>query len=176
MKLKIILEALAKNKWTTVSSSELDDYAPDILNLIKNAYKSIGGHPKFNSSGDVTSNQLYTVIDLDDEPDIDAVSVAKKKPAGLKFVATGHDGTKLAKRAVINNKSDELKKSGHYIEVSGRIKDILLAKGVPVVTDHDVISKVLKGKDIEFVGDDGSYKRKIGGTVHTKILLGKPNG
>jgi len=170
---KLILE-LEKNKWTNLKSSELDYYSDQIINLIKNAYKEIGGHPNFNDKGDVTPNQLYTVIDLDDDPNIDAVGVTKRKPAGIKHVATGHDGQKPSKRAVVNKKADELKKSGHYIEVSGRIKDILLAKGVPIVTDKNVIKKALKGKDIKFVGNEGEYIRKIGGTPHKKILLGHP--
>tara|TARA_Y100000389_G_C17435362_1_gene505173 strand:- start:1324 stop:1854 length:531 start_codon:yes stop_codon:yes gene_type:complete len=174
MKLKSVLEALVKNKWSSVSSSDIKDYAPNILDLIKTAYKSIGGHPNYKSIGDVSSDQMYTVIDLDDDPDIDATIVSKRKPGGTKLVATGHDNSKPAKSAVVKNTVTQLKKPGHYIEVSGRIKDILLAKGVPVITDRDVISKVMKGKDLEFIGDDGEYKRKIGGQTHTKILLGKP--
>ena len=67
----------------------------------------------------------------------------------------------------------ELKKSGHFIEVSGRIKDILLGKGVPMVTDEETIRRALKGKEIE-MNDDGSYQRKIAGKAYTKVLLGKP--
>ena len=59
------------------------------------------------------------------------------------------------------------------MEVSGRIKDIMLGKGVPIVTDEETIRKALKGKEIE-INDDGSYQRKIAGKMHTKILLGKP--
>jgi len=35
------------------------------------------------------------------------------------------------------------------------------------------IEKVLSGKDVT-MNDDGSYVRSIGGTDHTKILLGRP--
>ena len=66
-----------------------------------------------------------------------------------------------------------LKKPGHFIEVSGRIKDILLGKGVPMVTDEKTIKKALKGKEIE-MNDDGSYQREITGKMYTKVLLGKP--
>ena len=66
-----------------------------------------------------------------------------------------------------------LKKSGYYLEVSGKLKDILLAKGAPVVTDPELIKKVLKGKTIE-LNDDGTYQRFLGGEKHTKTLLGNP--
>ena len=66
-----------------------------------------------------------------------------------------------------------MRKSGYYIEVSGKIKDILIAKGVPIVTDPEIIKRVLKGKEIE-LNYDGSYQREIGGDLHTKVLLGNP--
>ena len=53
--------------------------------------------------------------------------------------------------------------------------DILRSKyRFPIVRDEEVIRKVLKGKDVE-INDDGSYQRKIGDKVYTKILMGKPN-
>ena len=97
----------------------------------------------------------------------------KRKAAGEKFVATGHDGSREAKRAVITHKIDRLKKPGFYVEVSGKIKDILLKAGVPQVTDEATIKKALAGKDIT-MNDDGSYTRSIAGTKHEKIMLGTP--
>jgi len=66
-----------------------------------------------------------------------------------------------------------LKEPGHYIEVSGRLKDILMSKGVPVVTDKETIKRVMKGKEIE-MNNDGTYSRSIGGEMHTKTLMGNP--
>ena len=74
---------------------------------------------------------------------------------------------------MIKHKIDRLKTPGYYIEVSGRIKDILLNAGVPIVDNPETIKKVLAGKEIE-INPDGSYQRKIGAKVFTKILLGKP--
>ena len=70
-------------------------------------------------------------------------------------------------------KIDKLKNPGFYVEVSGKIKDILINAGVPVVTDETTIHKALAGKEIE-MNDDGTYTRKIGGSKHTKTLLGMP--
>ena len=51
--------------------------------------------------------------------------------------------------------------------------EILVAKGVPMVTDEETIRKVLKGKDIK-MNDDGTYQRHLGGELHTKTMMGTP--
>ena len=168
---------LAEGDWKELSDSDLEEYKDDIIGLITKAYSYIGGHSNFSTVGDVGKEAArgadYEVIDLDDDGEIDAVNVSKTKSAGTKFVATGHDGSSQAKRAVITHKIERLKRPGFYVEVSGKIQDILLKAGVPQVTDSDTIEKALSGKIIE-MNDDGSYKRKIGGTWHEKILLGQP--
>jgi len=167
---------IPKNTWTTIPASELKDYSEDIFKLIDNAYAQIGGHPNFKSPDNVTGREAdaeYEVIDLDDDPEIDAVSAAKPKPAGKKFVATGHDGSKEAKSKVVNHKVSQLKSDGYFVEVSGKIKDIFKAKGVEPINNEELVRKVLKGKDIEWLGN-GEYKREIGGKVFTKSLMGKP--
>ena len=97
------------------------------------------------------------------------------KEAGNKLTAIGHDNSSIAKSKAINKSADLLKTSGNYIEVSGRIKDILLAKGVPIVTNKSTIEKVMGNKAID-IQDDGSYTRYISGKETHKILLGKPSG
>ena len=89
------------------------------------------------------------------------------------MAAIGHDGSPEAKSKIINHYADLLKKKGYYLEVSGKLKDILLAKGAPVVTDPEVIKKVLKGKDVK-MNDDGTYERYLAGELRTKTLLGNP--
>ena len=177
IKLKSLLSEIDKNKWTKLTQSEKQQYKDEIFNLIQNAYSYIGGHSNYKSANDVTGAERdaeYEVIDLDRDDEIDAVSISKKHPAGIKFAATGHDGSKPAKSAVINHKADLLKKSGYYVEVSGKIKDILISKGAPIVTDPEVIQKVLVGKEIKNINSDGSYVRAIAGRDHEKIMLGHP--
>jgi len=166
---------LKKDAWEPLSSSEIKDIQDEIFNLIQNAYAAIGGHPNYNSPSDVPlEGDEFDVIDLDADPDIDAVSVIKNKPAGHKMVAMGHDGSSAAKSKVIAHKVEQLNKNGYYVEVSGKMKDILLVKGLTPITDEDIVRKVLKGKEIEW-NPDGSYSRSIGGASHTKMLFGKPN-
>ena len=171
-----LLEEFPKNKWVDLNDKETAEYAGDIFSLIDTAYASIGGNLNYKSASDVTGAEGdadYSIIDIDDDNDIDAVSISKKQSAGSKLTAIGHDGSPLAKSKIINYQVSLLKQPGYYLEVSGKLKDILLAKGAPVVTDPELIKKVLKGKTIE-MNDDGTYQRYIGGEKHTKTLVGKP--
>ena len=165
-----------KNVWTNLTDDEKEEFADEIFDLINTAYAPIGGNPNYKSDADVTGAEgdaNYMVIDLDDDDDLDAVKVTKDKGAGEKSAAIGHDGTPPAKSAAVNITALMLKQPGHYIEVSGKLKDILQSKGVPVVTDKETIQRVMKGKDIE-MNDDGTYSRYIGGEKHTKTLMGNP--
>ena len=171
-----LLEELPKDQWVDLDKKETEEYAGDIFDLINTAYASIGGNLNYSSASDVTGAEGdadYTVIDIDDDPQIDAVIVSKKKEAGNKLAAMGHDDTPPAKSKSINKQVDMLKTPGNYIEVSGKIKDILLTKGVPVVTDKSTIEKVMGNKALDIL-DDGSYTRFIGGKKTQKVLLGKP--
>ena len=172
----LLQEELPRNKWIDISSDEKAEYAKDIFDLINTAYAPIGGHPNYKSDADVLGSEAdadYEVINIDDDPEPDAVNTYKKKSAGNKLVAIGHDGSSEAKSKIINHYADLLKQPGYYLEVSGKLQDILLAKGAPVVKDKELIQKVLKGKELEF-NEDGTYQRYIGGAKHTKTLLGNP--
>jgi hypothetical protein len=171
-----LLEELPKDQWVDLDKKETEEFSGDIFGLINTAYAQIGGNLNYTSANDVTGAQgdaNYEVIDIDEDPEIDAVIVSKSKRAGKKLAAMGHDGSSIAKSKSINKQVDMLKTPGNFVEVSGVIKDILLAKGVPVVTDKATIEKVMGGKAID-IQDDGSYTRYISGKETKKILLGKP--
>ncbi len=172
----LLQEEFPRDKWVGLSDKEKEEYASDIFDLINTAYAPIGGNVNYKSAADVLGAEAdanYEVINIDDDPEPDALSAYKKQPAGNKLAAIGHDGSPEAKSKVINHYAELLKKKGYYLEVSGKLKDILLAKGAPVVTDPELIKKVLKGKNIE-LNDDGTYQRFLGGEKHTKTLLGNP--
>ena len=174
MKLKdIILEK--KNTWLPIPPSELSKVKDELFDLIDTAYKPIGGHPNVTSPDSIPSAaDLYTVIDLDDDPENDAVVLSKNRAGGKKYVGMGHDNTKPSRSAAVNYTADKLKEKGHYIEVSGKIYDILKAKGVPIVDDEETVRNALKGKKIVWHGD-GTYDRIIGGLKLKKVMMGKPN-
>ena len=161
-----------KNTWFPLYPEEIKDIEDDILDLIQNAYAPIGGHPNYKSVSDLAGSD-YEVIDIDDDPEIDAVTVTKKRAGGTKHVGMGHDGTSLGKRAAIGQTIRDLSRRGVYIEASGKIADILKKANVIQVTDEETIRKALKGKEIEMY-DDGSYDRVLGGKKYRKTMFGKP--
>ena len=165
-----------KGSWEYLTNKEKSEFADEIFALIDNAYAPLGGNPNYKSPSNVDGSEgdaNYLVIDFDDDPEFDAVVVDKRKSSGVKGAAMGHDGSKSARSLAVNFLSIMLKNKGHYIEVSGKLKDILVAKGVPVVTDKKTIEQVMKGKNIE-MNDDGTYQRYLGGEKHTKTLMGNP--
>ena len=172
----LLQEEFPKDKWVGLDDKEKVKYANDIFDLINTAYAPIGGNINYKSAADVLGAEGdadYEVINIDDDPEPDALSAYKKQPAGNKLAAIGHDGSPQAKSKIINHYADLLKKKGYYLEVSGKLKDILLTKGAPVVTDPEIIKKVLKGKEVK-MNDDGTYERYLAGELRTKTLLGNP--
>ena len=165
---------IPKNKWTPILRSELSRFKKIIYDLISNAYASIGGHSNVKDSDDLPEEgDYFDVIDVDGDNEVDAATVAKHKPAGKKFVALGHDGSSAGKSAAVNHQIDKLKSGGYYVEVSGKMKDIFMGKGLAPVMDEKAVRKALPGKEIKWNGD-GTYDRKIGGSIHTKMMFGKP--
>ena len=165
---------IPKNKWTPIMRSELPDFKKKIFDLIATAYAPIGGHANVKDKEDLPDEgDFFDVIDVDDDNEIDAATVAKFKPAGKKFVALGHDGSSAGKSAAVNHQVDKLRSGGHYVEVSGKMKDIFIGKGLEPVMDEKAVRKALKGKDLKWNGD-GTYDRKIAGSIHTKMMFGKP--
>ena len=163
---------IPKNEWKPISKGELKDIEKQILDLINNAYSSIGGHPNYKSVGDLAGSD-YQVIDLDSDPELDGVAVTKQRAGGTKHVGIGHDGSSPAKRATVSYTIDKLDEPGNYIEASGAIESILRKAGVVQVTDEETIRKALKGKEIKFY-DDGSYDRILGGKKYRKTMFGIP--
>jgi len=67
-------ESFDKNVWLDLDDLEQQEFAGDIFDLINNAYTPIGGHPNYKSPDNVVGSEgdaIYSVIDLDDDPDID---------------------------------------------------------------------------------------------------------
>lgn len=169
-----LLNILLEQTWRPLSPSEIEDDKDELFKMIDLAYAPLGGHPNVTRPDDVkTAGDNYSVINLDDDPEDDATVTYKTRAGGTKLVAMGHDGTKPARRAAVAKTVSDLNKNGYYIEVSGTLLDILKAKGVAIVDDEETVRKALKGKEIKWHGD-GSYDRKLGGTIHTKMMMGKP--
>jgi hypothetical protein len=162
-------------------SSEPDEEGLDheIFDLISTAYSSLpGGNIKVKSPDDVPGEYtFFDVVDVDDDPQPDAVVFGKVRGNALKIGGMGHDGAK-GKRVSITRLIELLKQPGFFAEVSGVPAKIALSAGVPVVEDEQKVRDLIK-RDLEWVGEAegkdgrGWYKRQYGpGVHHLKIVVG----
>lgn len=162
------------------------ELAVEFFELIQTAYAEIGGHSKILTPEDVFKDpdwNWWAGEDVHGSPDFDLIFFGKKTKFGVKHAGIGHDGSKTAKREYLDQRGKDLKELGYYIEVSGKLAEILMNKyNVPVVTDQQVVEKVL-GKKVDWHGQnpedpnttgDAWYGRTIGGHNHNKIMLGRP--
>ena len=170
----ILNEALPKNKWVQLKGNDFKEFASEIFDMIKQSYSSIGGHPNIKLVSDINPSDInyWEVVDVDQDPEPDAVSGAKNKPSGKKYTLGATDGSSQAKRSYVGSRIKTLKSSGNYAELSHKIADIMKSSGVPIVKDKETVRKVLR-KDINWLGD-GYYERKVGGRVFKKRLFGNP--
>jgi hypothetical protein len=181
-----------KNKWIDLPHGELKsdpenvDIADELFALIDKSYADIGGHADFRTVADIPDDSdIWLAIDVDKDPDPDALRVGKKKPAGSKMTAGASDGSNAAKDVYLTKTVELLNTQGNYAEMSHAIAHIMIKyNDAPFVDNEEDVRKVL-GKDIRWIGPHpdgkypnhpGWYERMLGGKLHLKILLGKPNG
>ncbi len=189
-----------KNQWEEIPVGDLKhdpdnrDITDELFALIDNAYKTIGGNYDYKQASDIPkgrgdpddSADYWSAIDMDFDPDPDALRVGKKKSSGLKLSASGHDGSRPAIDAYKQKTADLLHTPGTYGEMSKGIAHVMLSyHDAPWVGDPEVVQKVLgSSKPITWIGPhpegkypgiDGWYTRTIKGhTGELKIMLGTP--
>lgn len=176
-------------EWAELSHEDLQDHPEiyeELFDIIDSSYSYIGGHANYSSAKAIANDNEVTVfalIDLDDDPEVDAARLSKLTNFGLKAVASATDGSQPAKAALKDRIGFELTSDGYYAEVSDAAAAVALKRGAPVVSSERAVRTVLGGKKIEwhgehpmgeFPGTYGWYTRSIGGTPHTKIMVGLP--
>jgi len=177
----------AKQKWLTVTSKDLKDseLAKEIFDTIAVAYKPLGGHVNIKGSSDIAGEVDFIIgVDVDDDPQPDAVLLGKHREGGkVKLTAMGHDGTPLAKKWAMDQWVELLQNGKAFAEVSGALAHILLTRhqSVVAVQSQKDVERIL-GKVVRWIGRHPSgkypdhpfwYTRVMGGQEHTKILIGK---
>lgn len=175
-----------KKSWVQVDKDKYKEELEDeFYQLISKAYEPIGGHSKVKKPGDVFKDPDWTFwkgMDIHGSPDFDLIVWGKKTKYGIKYSGVGHDGEKETKREYLRQRAVDLHKHGYYIEVSGKLAEILINKyNVPTVDNREDVDELLP-KEFKWHGDHpngessghGWYTRMIGGEPHTKIILGRP--
>ena len=175
-----------KSEWTRSSPGPIrqnKDVQRDIYDMISKTYAAFGGHHDFpNPSSVPADNDIIDLIDIDSPDDADSVILGKTTIHGRKVTATANDGERQSKEAMLQRMVRLLGHRGNYCEMSGKVMEIMTARGVRVVTDRKTVEKILSGKEIrwhdrhpEGADGDGWYSRRIGGSWKFKRLLGNPN-
>ena len=181
-----------KDKWVDLPVSDLTndpdniDVTDEIYDMIDKSYAKIGGNVDIRSPADMPSDyNKWVAVDVDSDPEPDAVRAGKTKPAGTKMTLGASDGSATAKDAYVKKTAELLKTPGNYGELSDAIAHVMIKyHNAPFVDNEEDVKKVL-GKEIEWVGPHpegkyphhpGWYRRKLGGKIHMKILLGNPKG
>jgi hypothetical protein len=173
-----------KNKTVHLHAGEelANENEPDLVDMIKTSYAKVGGHPKINNVGDLSSEYPdWVVIDIDDDPEADVGVFGKPDKKGMKLGASATDGTPLAKQAM-NHLKSQLFTNGWWAEVSDAPAHIAINKlGLKPVDSEEYVRELLNGKEIvwhgehpegKFPGTHGWYSRMIGDKSHAKIIVG----
>jgi hypothetical protein len=136
----------------------------NLFDLVNNAYMTALGTPHvgIKTPNDVLGDEYdyWEAIDMDENPDADAVLFGKKK-YGIKISGIGHNGEKLSKQTLLRYQINLLHKNRYWIEASAPVSDIMLSKGAPVFSDKEKIQKMFQNSEFTNWFEDGSYIRTI---------------
>ena len=170
---------LKKNTWEYIITSKDKRFASEnLVGLVQTAYKATPDGSFINALKDVLPSD-WVVIDLDDNPDIDATIFyrqprSNEKWKGRKVQGIGHDGSTAAKTAVIDRLITELGKSGTWVEASNALERTLLKKRVKPFTDVQVLQKLFNDDKLKMVSST-SYERSLpGGKIIQETVFGQP--
>jgi hypothetical protein len=163
-----------KDKWFRVNGDRIKDLGGNFHALVDGAYREVygTGHVSFASPKEVTNSGFWTAIDLDDDPDADAVIFGRMTPQGFKIRGIGHDSQKKSKASLLAQLLYLLNRGGYWIEASDKLESILRAKGAPIVNDINNLQKLFPASPQITLNTDGSYMRG----EYKETTFGKPKG
>ena len=168
-----------KNKWIElINRGDREELKQNLFVLVQNAYGPIGGHVRVSSVDKILDPALtyWEAVDIDVDPEADAVIFGKKNRNGIKIGGMGHDGAGKSKSDLMNKQVKQLNKKGYWVEAAGRPAEILYGKGAPYVKDPKVIEKLF-GQPIQWLNDKGWYIRDIKHALRhgsKETVFGKP--
>lgn len=154
----------------------------ELIDMTKISYAPVGGHPKINNVGDLSSQYSdWYVADVDADPEPDLYVAGSQKSGGVKLGSMATDGS-LEAKVWLNKLQKQLYTNGWWAEVSDAPAHIALNKlGIAPVEDERKVRSLLGDKEIvwhgehpegKFAGTKGWYSRDIGGKQHAKIIIG----
>lgn len=163
---------LLVERYLNLRNDELKaQYAPIALSLVNVAYAPIGGHVNIQSEDDLYEFPFWKIVKRHGKP----IAIALYKDRiGRKLVAIGHDGSRAAKDELKAIFAADIKHKRMWAEVSGGFANYCIKLGLPPVPNE--FAEELLNKDILATRGKFKYDRILGGLVHTKMIVGFPNG
>lgn len=169
-----------KNKWIELlNRGDKESIKHNLYVLVNNSYGVMGGHVRVKNPNSVLDPALtyWEAVDIDVDPEADAVLFGKKTPYGIKIGGMGHDGERFSKSQLVQKLIKQLNKSGYWIEASDELAEKLAkSTAVPYLANKEKVEKIF-GQEIEWLGDKGWYNRVVNerGDVSKEIIFGRPN-
>lgn len=164
-----------KNKWIEMlEAGKRKQIADNLYVLIQNSYGKMGGHVSIPNVAAVFNPKMYywEAVDIDDDPDADAVIFGRRSPYGMKISGIGHDGNKKSKSELMHQLAKQLRKKGYWVEASDRVSEILYGANVPYLDDQKVVEKLF-GQPVRWLNDKGKYIRNVhAGKEHEETVFG----
>lgn len=156
-----------------VAGGDRAEYLDQVWNMYETSYKTIGMH--LSNKHDLLKYHVWD-LQFNTEHKPVASTLFEETSHGLKVCLLGTDGSPMGKSMLAQGMKTTYNTNGVYGEVSGRIKDILISSGTPVVCTI-FVEKILGKKVTPDPKDPVSYSRPLTGVgiVH-KTMCGKPKG
>lgn len=161
-------DLVEKFRWFRLSGNLLQEspyLLQNLFDLVQIAYSPIGGHIKVRRPSDLIKELDFIIaIDIDADPEADALLMGKEKGRYIKFTTIGHDGVSGSKREAISHFVKLLKQGKAFSEVSGKMADLFFTKmRLKSVDDEDRVEKILN-KSVDWVGPhpEGKYPKNLG--------------
>lgn len=178
---------LKKNRWEILASEEDKlAFGDNLVDLVHKAYSRAPLGSFITSVSQVVPSD-WRVIDLDDDPDIDA-AIFYRKPRknehwiGRKIQGIGHDkqthnGVKSSE-VCLNKLVGLLNQPGWWIECSDRLREELSKrqskKSFPVVTDTETLRALFNDPALTMIPGTDTYRRKVSHGEIVESVFGKP--
>lgn len=164
-----------KQVWYQLDNKAVLNISDNIIDLIQTAYSSTKYGSFVNNKSDLQRSFFWKSVDIDDDPEADAVIFGRKSPNGIKIQGIGHDGVKKSKEEVIKHLIKILKQPGYWVEASDALEHILYKAGVPYISSEKVAQSIFPNSDLQMQGDSGQYVRTLeGGKKVKETIFGKP--
>lgn len=173
-------------------SEDKEKYVDDVLALIDNAYRDLGGAAGLTKDKLMDKNTFFKLVRRGGK--IVACAVysyrsatntnttffdPKRDERKIRYV--GQDGSDEGKNAVKTIMKDDIVRPerGFWGEVSGKVEKMYIRRGaipIPNTVAVQILQNDFKKRDVEKLDSDGyHYWRNIGGELHRKMLIGNAN-